>query len=253
MEPITIYNIRGPNGSGKSTLARSMIVGDLSVVPNRPAFDGSPTMVDLTWYPSPTKKDPARARSVEGYVSKQDNFEAIVVGSYRTACGGLDATPNFATGFNALTSAVNFLNQNSDSTNRAVIAEGVISSTVWGSWGQYANEIRNTNQAAFAFCYLIPPLEVCLERIRERQRAAGGERPIKEELVADKIKAVSATRLRALEAGHLVYDLPALLPAKDVAKAFRAIVSNRSIASIERHEGWSVQEPYKNAREMFRA
>ena len=223
--PVTIYNIRGPNGSGKSTLARSLIQGDPAAEPNREGVPGSPRMIDLTWFDSPTKKDPARRRSVEGYVSHFDDLEAIVVGSYRTACGGLDATPNFATGFSAITGAVRSLEQHGSHTHRAVVAEGVISSTVWGSWGEFANEMMETDTAVFAFCYLIPDLETCLNRIRERQRAAGGEKPIKEELVADKIKAVKATRERALAARHIVYDLPAMLPAKEVAFAMRQIIA----------------------------
>lgn len=224
--PVTIYNIRGPNGSGKSTLARSLIAGDPAAEPNRPGVPGSPTMVDLTWYDAPTKRDPVRRKAVEGYVTKDDDLEAIVVGSYRTACGGLDATPNFATAFSALNGAVDLLTTQGSHTHRAVVAEGVISSTVWGSWGEYADAAMDADVAIFAFVYLIPPLEVCLERIRERQRAAGGEKPIKEELVADKIKAVKATREKALASRHLVYDIPAELPAKDVAHAFREVISD---------------------------
>lgn len=238
-EPITIYNIRGPNGSGKSTLARSCIQGNPAELPNRPDLSGSPTMVDLHWYSSPTKKDPERQRSVEGYVTRRDDVEAIVLGSYRTACGGLDATPNFEAAFRSLDKAVELL-ERSEAPVKAVIAEGVISSTVWGSWGEYANDVMERDAAVFAFCYLIPPLEVCLERIRERQRAAGGERPIKEDLVADKIKAVKATREKALEARHIVYDLPAERSARDVAHAFHQIVLGGNFG-------------HANAREMFRA
>lgn len=227
-DPLTIYNIRGPNGSGKSTLARSLIHGDPAAEPNRSGVEGSPTMVDLTWFDSPTKKDPARRKAVEGYYSHFDDLEVIVVGSYRTACGGLDATPNFATAFEAINGAVTILERDGSHTHRAIVAEGVISSTVWGSWGEYAKASLDDEgcPVRFAFCYLLPDLETCLTRIRERQRAAGGEKPIKEELVADKIKAVNATRLRALEAGHIVYDLPALLPAKEVAFALRQIIAN---------------------------
>lgn len=248
-EPITIYNIRGPNGSGKSTLARSLISGDPAAAPNREGVPGSPRMVDLTWYDSPTKKDPARRRSVEGYVSHFDDLEAIVVGSYRTACGGLDATPNFGTAFAAIDGAVNLLDQHGSHTQRAVVAEGVISSTVWGSWGDYAGEIMDRDAAVFAFVYLIPPLEVCLERIRERQRAAGGERPIKEELVADKIKAVRATREKALQSRSVVYDLDAELPAEDVARHLRAIIADDW---VEPHPNAGYQAGVL-ARDRFRA
>lgn len=233
--PITIYNIRGPNGSGKSTLARSCIAGDPAAAPNRPGVRGSPTMVDLHWYSSPTKKDPKRQKAVEGYVARKDNYEVITLGSYRTACGGLDATPNFDAAFNSLDSAVELLHL-SEAEHRAIVCEGVISSTVWGSWGRYASELSEIGSAQFAFCYLIPPLEVCLERIRERQRAAGGEKPIKEDLVADKIKAVSATRLKALEAGHIVYDLPAERSAREVSHIFHQIVLDGFI-EMESHPG----------------
>lgn len=52
------------------------------------------------------------------------------------------------------------------------------------------------------------PLEVCLQRIRQRQEASGKVREIKQDLVADKVKAVAATRTKALVAGFTVYDLP---------------------------------------------
>lgn len=235
--PITIYNIRGPNGSGKSTLARSAIAGDPAAAPNRPGVEGSPTMVDLYWYDAPTKKDPERLKAVEGYVTSRPDVEAIVVGSYRTACGGLDATPNFAAAFEALNGATRLLHERRvPYKHRAVIAEGVISSTVWGSWGEYANDVMERDEAVFAFCYLIPPLEVCLERIRERQRAAGGEKPIKEDLVADKIKAVKATREKALASRHIVYDLPAERPAVEVAHAFHQIVTDGAFGHAQARE-----------------
>ncbi len=245
-EPITIYNIRGPNGSGKSTLARSLIQGDPAAEANR-QLPGSPTMVDLCWYDSPIKRDPARRRPVEGYVTKEDEWEAIIVGSYRTACGGLDAIPNFDTSFIAINGAVDLLEQHSANTYRAVIAEGVISSTVWGSWGEYARVCEEHDDRRFAFVYLNPPLELCLERIRERQRAAGGERPIKTELVADKIKAVAATRERALAAGRVVYDLPAEAPAAEVAEYLRNIIANTAIRGTGTYRGGVI------ARGEFRA
>jgi hypothetical protein len=205
---ITIYNIRGTNGSGKSTLARSFIAGDPKVPPNQRGVPDSPIMVDLTWYDAPTSKDPARRKSVEGYCSPSDRLNVLVVGSYRTACGGLDAVPDFGTSFNAIDGAIRVHQGFGRPTpEQAIIAEGVLSSTVWGSWGEYAKNLRR-GEARLAFCYLDTPLEVCLERIRRRQEAAGKVRDIKTQLVKDKIKAIAATREKALAAGHAVYDLP---------------------------------------------
>lgn len=213
---ITVYNIRGTNGSGKSTLARSFIAGDPAAAPNRPGVEGSPTMVDLHWYKSPTKRDPDRRKSVEGYCSPHllPNHDVLVVGSYRTACGGLDAVPDFASTFKALDGAINICREHGRAEHQVIICEGVLASTVWGSWGKYAQAACDVpDDVAFAFVYLTTPLEVCLERIRARQAAAGKVRDIKTELVADKVKAVCATRSKALAALHTVYDLPEVNPA----------------------------------------
>jgi predicted ABC-type ATPase len=228
---ITIYNIRGTNGSGKSTLARSFIIGDPACPPNRPGDDSSATMVDLTWYKSPTKREPHRLRYVEGYASPQivEGLDVLVVGSYRTACGGLDAVPDFATTFKALDGAVGVHRRYDRSAqHQAIVAEGVLASTVWGSWGEYASNLGG--RAQVAFCYLDTPLEVCLERIRRRQEAAGKVRDIKEDLVKDKIKAIAATREKAMAAGALVYDLPWETAAP-------------ALAAIMRDEDWLVGDP----------
>lgn len=210
---ITVYNIRGTNGSGKTTLARSFIIGDPAAPPNRPHIKDSPTVVDLARYPSPTKKDPERKKVVEGYGNRHGLLDVLVVGSYRTACGGLDGVPNFETSFAAIHRAVQIIAQHGNAPHRAVLAEGVLASTVWGSWGDFAARLEappfsDTASAQMAFCYLDTPLEVCLARIRERQEKAGKVRDIKEDLVADKIKAIAATRAKAIAAGHVVYDLP---------------------------------------------
>jgi len=199
----------GANGSGKSTLARAFIAGDPKAEPNRLGVEGSPTVVDLTWYDAPTKADPGRCKVVEGYASPHflPGCDVLVVGSYRTACGGLDAVPNFETSFAALDGAVRICRDHPRAEHQAIICEGVLSSTVWGSWADYEEGAVNDG-VSFAFCYLDTPLEVCLERIRKRQEAAGKVREIKTELVADKVRAIAATREKALAAGALVYDLP---------------------------------------------
>lgn len=180
----TVYNIRGTNGAGKTTLAR--------------AFLGVP--VDLNWFPSPTKKDPARQLRVEGYWKPG----VAVVGRYGPACGGLDTvSAGFAVQQGALSYA---LDKWTSGVN--VIAEGVLASTVYGSWATFDLQLEAAGHR-FAWCYLDTPLEVCYEHIRKRQEAAGNAgKVIKGDLVADKHKAILATRRKALADGRLVYDIP---------------------------------------------
>lgn len=183
-----ILNIRGTNGSGKTTLARSFITENSAYV-------------DLVSYKTEKGKD----KTVIGYVHSENSV--CVVGSYRTACGGMDSIPSFDLSMKSIDAALTL--------TRDVVAEGILCSTVYGSWALFAQS------RDFRFAYMQTPIEICLERIRERIRARGKEVKFSEKLVRDKFKAISATRDKALRDKHLVYDLPY----GDEARAAHDIVS----------------------------
>lgn len=177
-----IINIRGTNGSGKTTLARALIGAD-------------PQPVDLIRYNAPTKRDPQRRLAVEGY-GRPGGFLAI--GSYKQGCGGMDTIPSFDLQHQAIRKAYDWDGMAGERP-RHVVCEGVLASTVFGSWGNF---FSGFNKDEVLIAYLDTPLEVCLERIRERQIAAKGEaREIKTDLVANKVKAIEATRKRFDAAG----------------------------------------------------
>jgi hypothetical protein len=136
----------------------------------------------------------------------------IVVGAYKTACGGLDTVPSFDLSFSATAEAARLAQEHADlkwnGQGATVIAEGVLASTVWSSWSLFDRNME-ANGHQFAWCYLDTPLEACFERIRARQAAAGkAGKVIKADLVTDKHRAILATRTKALADGRLVYDLP---------------------------------------------
>jgi len=173
-----IINIRGTNGSGKTTLARTLLH------PNA-------APVDLVWYDDPTKKDPKRRSSVEGW-GFPGHF--LAVGSYRQGCGGMDTIPSFELQQKAVLRAATDL----PSPPKHVVCEGVLASTVAGSW---LNFFSGFNRGEVLVAYLDTPLELCLERIKGRQEKAGKVRDIKVDLVKDKIKAILATRAKFEAAG----------------------------------------------------
>jgi hypothetical protein len=185
-----VINIRGTNGSGKTTLARSLLL------PKH--HEGQRPDIELVRYPKPSNRDPDRQGVVPGYVNRAR--EAILVGPYHTACGGLDGVANFARQQSAIATALRL-------GASYVVAEGVLASTVFGSWAEFAKQLDGMGHT-FAFAYLQTPLDECLRRIERRQVAAGNLRAIKTDLVADKIKAIKATRIKAVQAGHLVLDIP---------------------------------------------
>lgn len=172
-----ILNIRGTNGSGKTTLARAFIKPDTEVV--------------LTEYTHQLKAS-VISRPIYGYRSDG----VCVIGSYRTACGGLDTIKTFELSRRVIRTALELGDSH-------VIAEGVLASTVFGSWAAFARQMDEAGYP-FVFAYLQTPVEVCLERIRMRN----GGKAIDEKLVRDKVRAVAATREKAMAAGLQVYDLP---------------------------------------------
>ena len=187
-----IINIRGTNGSGKTTLVRQLI-GE------------KPNPVDLLWYPSPTKRDPDRRKAVEGYGNDWDP-RFLAIGSYRQGCGGLDTVPSFELQQGAIRNAYKkrYLG---DIGFDHILCEGVLASTVAGSW-LYFFQQQMLEGHAVCVVYLDTPLEVCLERIKARQIAAKGEtREIKVDQVAAKIKAINNTRQRFIDAGITTWTL----------------------------------------------
>lgn len=193
----TIYNIRGTNGSGKTTVARSF----LSTYP-----------VDLSAYHSPTKRDPAKMRRYPGTINED---AVLLLGSYATACGGMDKHPA-GKGFAVPQEAIRYaLTRIWGPKLKAIICEGVLASGVYGSWHEFAQELEREGHT-LAFVYLHTPADICLERIRDRQRAAGKEpappgTPEYDRMVENvtgKWKGTMATRDKAIRDDHVVYDIP---------------------------------------------
>lgn len=201
-----IINIRGTNGSGKTFLARQLI-GERAAP------------IDLLWYPSPTKKDPERRQSVEGW---GQSGEIIAIGSYKQGCGGMDTIPSFDLQQRAVRNAYDWVKNDfplPEPEPKHVVCEGVLASTVAGSWLNFFNGF---NKREVLIAYLDTPLEVCLERIKQRQIAAKGEtREIKEDLVADKIKAINATRKKFDAAGFTTATLGWRNPLQDLLDSLR--------------------------------
>lgn len=190
-----IINIRGTNGSGKTHLARQLIGADAHPV-------------DLVWYHAPTKKEPDRRLSVEGW-GRPDEFFAV--GSYKQGCGGMDTIPSFELQQSAVRVAADWKHEGGRPLGghgpRHIVCEGVLASTVYGSWGEFFQEMEAAHHSVIV-AYLDTPLELCLERITARQIAAKGEaREIKTDLVANKIKAIEATREKFKAAGILTVTL----------------------------------------------
>lgn len=183
-----IVNLRGTNGSGKSTVARDLI--DL---------DQDAMRVTLVMY----RTKAGREAGVFGY--RLPNLRVVVVGKYETACGGCDGIKTQDLICDAVRAAAD-LEPN-------VLFEGVIVSTLYSRYAELAKEFPRR----FAFAYLDTPLKTCLKRIQRRN----GGKPIKEDLVAAKIRAIESTRQKAIADGFPVFEIAHRAPADEVLGLLR--------------------------------
>lgn len=157
----TFIQIRGTNGSGKSTLARSL----MGVAPPVPVLQ----------YRTPK----GRERVVPATLGSR----CAILGDYSTMAGGLDKVPNFALQQEAVAAALEKFH--------VVVAEGVLASTVYGSWATFAHAMREKGHRTI-WAYLQTDIETCLTRIQQRN----GGKPVKEDQIRDKVRAILATRRR---------------------------------------------------------
>lgn len=166
-----LINIRGTNGSGKSTLVRKVMT-EFQVVP---------------YYSNPKTSK----AEVLGYVTP--NGKVAVIGKYTTDCGGCDTIKNQQ----EIKNRIDLMAKNL--RPKVILFEGVVVSTIYQPWYDFA-----ATYGGMTWAYLDTPLEVCLQRINERN----GGKEINVSLVEDKIKSILSTRRKAEAAGATVVTLP---------------------------------------------
>jgi predicted ABC-type ATPase len=155
-----VVNIRGCNGSGKSTIPMSMmeVDPDFEVVYLGVSKTGKPCSPALTIF---------------------HKLGWIALGTYFNKTGGMDTYKNNADTLMALMYALK------NYPEYDIVMEGVIASTIKSTYAELFQELEEDGHQVLVMAFL-PPLEVCLERIQQRN----GGKPIKEELVASKWRSV---------------------------------------------------------------
>lgn len=154
-----LVNIRGTNGSGKSSIPLSFLKDDKCAFELIYYIDNK-ERVAATVFPS---------------------FGWMALGAYRTKCGGLD-------GYSSNKQTIDSLDLVWD-LNYNIIMEGVLASTIRSTYGELFSSVNNrhTNKREILVCSLLPPFDVCLERISSRN----GGKPVKTEQVKQKYDVVS--------------------------------------------------------------
>ena len=187
-----IINLRGANGSGKTFTAEGLLTEPVAII-------------ELLQYITPA----GRPRVVPGHLGAD---KVLLVGKYEKGkCGGCDTIKTQDMIRSAVKAAADM------SQGEVVLFEGVIVSTIFKSYLDFAQQIKRLGHQ-YCWAYLNTPLEVCLQRIKERNKG----RPVKEKLVADTVKSISSTRFKAKQVGEWVE----VLDWRDPVNQLRGIIND---------------------------
>ena len=154
-----LVNIRGCNGSGKSTIPISMLETDENAFEVVWQLDGKERVL-ATVFPK---------------------YQFAALGHYHSKCGGMDSMKT--------TDEIKLAVDTLWNLNYNILMEGIMASTVRQTYIDLFTDLNRSHQVQreIVVYNLLPPLEVCLDRIQKRN----GGKPIKEELVNNKWRIVN--------------------------------------------------------------
>lgn len=167
-------NIRGTGGSGKSTIIHELKERDPDVFEVFTKTDNFQKNITLcTVFP---------------------NFKILALGSYRNQCGGCDsfrvehiASMNQGQNhFNKLSDFYGYILKILDHVDMHIIMEGLLISGMYDSYVKIFRELKEVSQREIIIYSLLPPLSVCLERIKMRRNGV----PVNPEHTISKYRSV---------------------------------------------------------------
>lgn len=191
-----LVNIRGCNGAGKSTVPMSMLSDPGMYVEELKYSDGK-RIGAFTVFPA---------------------YGWIALGTYFNKTGGLDGIRNMECVKITLYAALGMY------PDYDIIMEGILCSTVFSSYSELFHIIENQTGRQVMILSLLPPLEVCLERIQSRN----GGKPIKEDLVAGKRVSVARSHEKFKQEGFTCVKVDSSrVPKERMLNAFFKTVNKR--------------------------
>lgn len=199
----TIVSIRGTHGSGKSTIVKKIL----------DSYKHHEIQEQAT-----TPSGKAKLRTLGYLVYMPTGRNMLVVGPYKTACGGCDSIQPYS-------DIWEIVETYGTSLDRDVLLEGALVSSSYGSIGQNMNAWG----ANAVFAFLDTPLERCLDRIFARRVAkweaegkAGLPEAVNPHNTAVKFENVLRTKQQMAKLGSSVriVDIDHTKPTQQVLKLF---------------------------------
>jgi hypothetical protein len=167
-----IIKIHGTSGAGKTTAVLSLMERTIS------------------------KEVIGNPKRPEAYKLKVPELHhpLYVLGSYENTCGGMDTVSDVHKQIELIQSYAGLGH---------VIYEGLLLSTYYGSVGAAVADYGKRHIWAF----LDTPVDICIERVKQRRLAAGNTKPLNERNTRERIKPINSLKARLTRMGANVIDL----------------------------------------------
>lgn len=161
-----IIQLRGTSGSGKTTVMRSI----------------------KHWYAPVWNPIYREGRKQPEYYLK-DN--AVILGHYEATCGGCD-------NIGSARAVYELIHGIARPDIHVILCEGLLLSedTKW----TIQNKHMNTQ-----VIFLTTPIETCLERVKQRRRQAGNEKPLNEKNTINRVATIERARRKLIDNGVKCY------------------------------------------------
>lgn len=189
-----LVNIRGTNGSGKSTIPISM-KDDPDTYEIVKPYKGKPKKI-ITVFP---------------------NYNWVALGDYSNPTGGLDKFPNKAFIEKVLRYALKKFPEYN------ILMEGILPATTYSTYAQMFREVQKEYNVQPIVYYLMPPVEICIDRIKQRN----GGKAFKEQLVREKYRMME----RGIEKFKKAGEFPVIVV--DNSNMDKTLVRSQFFAELE--------------------
>ena len=167
-----IVKIHGTSGSGKTTAVRNLMeLGEVDKIGD------------------PKRPEAYRIINVNGVT-----HPIFVLGSYEGVCGGMDT-------ISLVKDQIALIHDYAPLGH--VVYEGLLISTYYGALGLAMEQYGEDHIWAF----LDTPIDVCIDRVKQRRLAAGNLKPLNERNTRERIKPINSLKAKLLRMGSNVVDL----------------------------------------------